>query len=133
MSLVDPMRRFRFGTSCGSKVPLRSRGTTISAGAGDDGLGGETVAGVPATLPGRVAAVVAEMIGHLHIQPTFQNGLDHPVDQPIRAVYSNPHGLGIGQQRIDPSRIEQLSKPLTRRIRRRRRALLRSHRPSLRV
>ena len=31
MSLVDPSRRFRFGTSCGSKLPLRSRGTASSA------------------------------------------------------------------------------------------------------
>ena len=29
MSLVEPIRRFRFGTSRGSKLPLRSRGTSI--------------------------------------------------------------------------------------------------------
>ena len=114
MSLVEPSRRFRFGTSRGSKLPLRSRGTSIRACPAlvITVFGVAPLREFPTAGPGRVAAVVAQMIGHLDVQAPLQHRLDHPADQPIRAVDPDTGRLRVGQQRIDPRRAQQLGQPL---------------------
>ena len=75
-----------------------------------------SVAGVPAALTGRVAAVVAEMIGHLHLQPRSKTALIIRLISPSGPSIANPGRLGVGKQRIDLGRLEQLSQPPSRQI-----------------
>jgi hypothetical protein len=56
------------------------------------------------------------MIGHLDLQSPLQDSFDHPADQPIGAVDPHPGCLGVGQQRVDMGRLEQLSHPHRRQI-----------------
>jgi hypothetical protein len=71
---------------------------------------------VAAALASRITPVVAQLVGHLHLQATLQDRLDHLVDQPVGAVDADTGRLSVGQQRVDPFRLKQLSQPLTGRI-----------------
>jgi hypothetical protein len=73
-------RRARLRTMAGSKVPSRSRGTSMSTGPiwSQHRLGAGAVAGVTAIAAHRVVLVIPQVPGHLRLE----RGLEHRLHQP---------------------------------------------------
>ena len=88
ISSTSPRRRWRFLTICGSNVPARSRGTSISTGpvfAGSTVLERVPLRMFSAPIPGRVVLLIAEMLGHLLAQRGLDHRLGQLLEQPVRA------------------------------------------------
>src|SRR3954469_6560146 len=84
ISSRPPARRAPLGTSRGSKLPCRARGTASghapTPGAG--GLRGRTVARVRAPAPGRVPLLIAQVLGQLGLQTELTHRFDHLREEP---------------------------------------------------
>ncbi len=52
----------------------------------------------------RIAVLIAQVIGDLHIKGAFEHCLGHLRQQPAGAVDRGARGLSVGQQGIDRSR-----------------------------
>ena len=108
-SLNPSSRVWPLRTICGSKLPLRSRGTARSTAptSVSSVFGGGAVAAVAAAPAGRVVLVIAQVAGHLLSQGPFQHRLGHLGQQPIRAEQLRALGLGLAQQLIRQLVIDQ--------------------------
>ena len=108
-SLNPSSRVWPLRTICGSKLPLRSRGTARSTAP----MSVSTVLPVvplrlfPLPAPGRVVFLIAQVAGHLLSQRPLQHRLGHLGQQPVRAEQLDALGLRLAQQLIGQLLIDQ--------------------------
>src|SRR5215217_4152939 len=106
ISSRPPRRRDPFGTSCGVKLPWRSRGTASSTSP----ISLEIIFGV---VPLRelansdasgVAALVADVVGQLHFQATLQGSFQHAFQQAVIPAQRHLAGVDLLKNLIQRTR-----------------------------
>jgi hypothetical protein len=114
MSSRPPVTRpDRLGTSTGSKLPARSRGTRRCTGPtpGLHPFADGPITGIARVMTRRVVLVIAQMRGHLGLQGPFQHRLDQVTEHAALTGQTQPSRLvpGPGQQLIQQPVVDQLT------------------------
>jgi hypothetical protein len=119
ISSRPPSRRDPLSSSCGVKLPLRSRGIAkldVADLAGDR-LRGGAVARVRKQRRIRITALIADMISQLDFQAALQSRLQHALQQAVIAAQRHLAGIYLLKDLIQCAgylqSISQLPLPLT--------------------
>src|SRR4051794_38956442 len=69
------------------------------------------VARIPGSVAGWVVAVITQVVSHLGLQGTFEDGLGNLIQQSVDPVNRGAGGLRIGEQSVDHGGVECLGEP----------------------
>src|SRR4051794_27131029 len=114
VDLPDPPRPFPHDLRLELAVPVprhRDRDPPVGRGHRFRRRPGTGITGSGA---GRVITTVAEMVGHLSLQSTPQDGLGHLVEQSVDPSDRGTGGLRVSEQRVDRRRGKSIGEPASR-------------------